>query len=195
MKGRLGLDRARRLNIAEGQEYHFIDAEYPSIGGFRFFKRIRQSNDRLYWVVANSGVYLLILDLNQRSLIDSLNIGNNMDYSYLFAISSDDSLIYSFHVNSNVVGGPEDQQKLIIDPSFLMKYNSSTLHPVDSIAIQYPSLDSGYTFAELGLCDWVGPNLVYYFFLGEDYCYFSPAMLFIFDTRTNEATWLRVGWR
>jgi hypothetical protein len=58
-----------------------------------------------------------------------------------------------------------------------------------------PNIEGGYIINEIGECDNIGPYMVYYYFAQEDYRYFSPAMLFIFDTRTNEATWLRVGWR
>jgi len=66
---------------------------------------------------------------------------------------------------------------------------------MESLAIQYPNSDSGYIGSGYGPCERIGPYFIYYFFDGEDYRYFSPAMLFIFDTRTNQATWLRVGWR
>ena len=195
MEGKIVLNPDHHLSIADSRENRFRDDEHPIISGFRFFNRMRNGNNRIYWNLIDRGMYLLNIDVTNRILIDSLNVGNDMDYSYLFALSSDDSLIYFFHINSNILGGPEEQQKKSIGPSYLLGFRASSLILVDSIPIIYPSLDYGYSFAEIGNCDWVGPYLVYYFFHGEDYRYFSPAMLFIFDTRTNEATWLRVGWR
>jgi len=37
--------------------------------------------------------------------------------------------------------------------------------------------------------------IYYYYFWQDGYEGFDPAYLLIFDTRTNEASWLRVGWR
>ena len=48
---------------------------------------------------------------------------------------------------------------------------------------------------EYGLADVVGNYIVVYFFDCELREGFLPAMLFIFDTRTNTARWLNVGWR
>jgi hypothetical protein len=195
MKGRLTLDRTNQFRIVDSHENHDSDSGYPNIGGFRYFNKISENNNRLYWNLNERGMYLLRLDMDRGTLIDSLYFGRNMDYSCLFALSPNDSLVYSFHINSNVVRGPTSEQKQSIDPSYLLRLRANSLTLIDSIPVHYPSLDYGYTYAEIGICDWVGPYLVYYFFHGEDYRYFSPAMLFIFDTRTNEATWLRVGWR
>ncbi len=195
MRGRMALERSNHLGIRDSRENMNNDLEYPAVGSFGYLNRISETNDRYYWDLIDRGMYLLNIDINDTLLVDSLYIGDNMDYSYLFALSPNDSLLYFFHLNSNVLGGPITEQKVTIDPSYLKVFQAGSFMAVDSIPIQYPSLAYGYTYAEVGNCDRVGPFLVYYFFHGEDYRYFSPAMLFIFDTRTNEATWLRVGWR
>jgi hypothetical protein len=195
MKGGLALERLSRLNILNSRENIIRESEYPVIGRFKYFNKLSDNNNHIFWNLIENGIYIINCDLNSRRLIDSLYLGNNMDYSYIFALSSNDSLIYFFHLNSNVLGGPESDRKLSIDPSYLLILHANPFSLIDSISISNPSLDYGYTYAEVGNCDNVGPYLVYYFFHGEDYRYFSPAMLLIFDTRTNEATWLRVGWR
>jgi hypothetical protein len=195
MKGILSLnDRYSARVLPDGEEID-READFPRIGIFRYFKQIRSGNERYYWVAENSGYYLLSLDVNRRTLLDSLNVGNNAPYFYLFGLSPDDSLIYSFNMNYNILGGPEDLQKRTVDSSFLKIYRASSFALVDSVVVSYPPLDSGYVAGTTGPIDRVGPYFVYFDLTGEDYRYFSPAMLFIFDTRTNQATWLRVGWR
>jgi hypothetical protein len=189
------LDNAYNLNISRIKDYRFRESDFPTIGEFRYFNRLNGRNNRLCWVEKNNWVYILKINLDQRILIDSLNLGYVTNYSYLFALSEDDSLIYSFSVNWNYLSGPEETQKEEIDQSYLKIFRADNLGVIDSIGIPYPSLDIGYANREIGNCDWVGPYLVYYFFEQEAAAIFSPAMLFIFDTRTNETTWLRVGWR
>ena len=183
------------LRLSRNREYRFRDSDYPIIGGFRYFRRISGRNNSLYWDEKDNWVHLLTINFDNRTLIDSLNIGYVTDYSYLFALSADDSLIYSFSINWNYLSGPVETQKEIINPSYLKIFSAANLSIIDSISIPYPSLEIGYANREIGNCDCVGPYLVYYFFEQEAAAIFSPAMLFIFDTRTNETTWLRVGWR
>ena len=71
-------------------------------------------------------------------------------------------------------------------------YNPSTLDQTDSISY---SVGESYAAMEIGPAESLGPYLYYYYFWQDGYEGFDPAYLLIFDTRTNEATWLRVGWR
>jgi hypothetical protein len=194
-RGRPILGSRRNFDVDNLVREQNIDEDSPVIGGFQYFNRIDPTNDRFYWNTKNQGVYLLVIDYQNRILLDSLQIINNRSYANLFEFSQRDSIIYAFFINYNSLGGPEDSQKQSIDPSFLITYRSTSLTRLDSIPLPYPALDYGYVQPEIGNCDQVGPYFIYYFFLQETYKYFSPAMLFIFDTRTNEATWLRVGWR
>jgi len=104
-------------------------------------------------------------------------------------------LIYLFKINCNKINGYPGGEKLSIDPSILVRYKALDLTLFDSTPISYPPIEDGYASCEWGDCRKVGQFLIHYFFEGEEPGYFSPAMLFIFDTRTNEARWLRVGWR
>lgn len=169
--------------------------DYPEIGPFHNYNRVNLNNNQIQWSVVNRNLYLLSFNTTHALLLDSLRIASNLYYSHLLQMSLNDSLIYVFYINCNRVGGSPNNQKITIDPSYLIKYHFPDLTSIDTINVPYPQLDSGYVSCERGRCDWVGPYLVYYFFQGEDQGYFSPAMLFIFDTRTNEARWLRVGWR
>ncbi len=194
-KALLRLDNSRGARLISLGEDTAEDSASAEIAGFSNYNQIDISNNNTYWDLIPRGLYIIRIDPKRNSLIDSLFITNDMEYSYLFALSNVDSTIYSFHINYNEMGGPESLSKRTVDPSYVIKYNLEALTKMDSIIILNPSLDYGYVFGEIGSIDWVGPYLVHFYFEGEDYRYFSPAMLFIFDTRTNETTWLRVGWR
>jgi hypothetical protein len=71
------------------------------------------------------------------------------------------------------------------------------IDPIDFRITQSLSIDMNdvYLGHETGTASQIGPFVYYYYFSGDGYGQFDPAYLLIFDTRTNEATWLRVGWR
>lgn len=194
IRGVLKIASNGRPNITPVEQipnYSFPD----SVNIFTGFQRIDKNDNDYFWCINEKGVYILSFNIPQKLLIDSLNIDHGFSYSHLFALSTADSSVYVFSINYNIMDGPESLRKVFVDPSYLNRYGMNNFSLIDSIPIAYPQPDSGYVMAEYGSCEKVGPYLVYYFFTGEDYRYFSPAMLFIFDTRTNQATWLRVGWR
>lgn len=194
-KGNIIIQDSNRIDIVNQEPDIYDHSNYPVIGGFKYFEKIKETNDRIYWNTTNNGRYLLSLDIGNNRLIDSLNIESDKPYFNLFGMSDNDSLIYVFYMNSNNLSGPTDLLKTEIDPSYLKILRSADFSIIDSIDIHYPPLDSGYAGGDTGPCDKVGPFFVYFDLNGESYGCFSPAMLFIFDTRTNEASWLRVGWR
>jgi hypothetical protein len=192
LKGSLSLSDTNNLIFGRLGEYQ---STHPGIGRFRYPQRITPKSDKYYWDLDQTGLYLFSRNLPINNVFDSLVVDRDIEYSYLFGIPDSNTMIYLFYLNYNELGGPESLQKINMDSSYLKIINPQTLVTADSIYVQNPSLDSGYAFAEIGTCDRVGPYFVYYFFDQEDYRYYSPAMLFIFDTRNNQATWLRVGWR
>ena len=195
-KAKLSILNDNRLHIRDEIDNPWIDENYPIISGFRYFKQIENSNHRQFWNVTFEGTYMLSLDIESNILIDSMDISSTVfDYFYLFGLSQHDSVTYVFSMNHNMVGGPQNQKKLAVDPSYVRLFDTYSFEQLDSISIPYPPLDSGYVGGSTGPLDKVGDYFVFFDLDGEDYRYFSPAMLFIFDTRTNEASWLRVGWR
>jgi hypothetical protein len=192
--GRPVFSRDLDINILDSIPYIYRDIDYPIINRFQHFKKVSFDNNIIYWNVIEQGLYLIKLDVSNRQLLDSTRLAENLEHGYLFGLLGD-SLIYSFVINYNSISGGPGIEKLTIDPSYLIKYDARNFEKVDSIPLPYPSLDYGYVQPEIGSCEKVGPFFVYYFFLQENFTHFSPAMLFIFDTRTNETTWLRVGWR
>ena len=177
-------------------ENTYPDSIYPTIGGFRYFNKIDSQNDRVYWNVEKQGIYLLIIDKDKKQLIDSLNIVAQKEYFYIFGLSLDESKIYSFYIDCYCKDYLNDPGMLgKIDPSYLKRYSSADLSIVDSLDIPNPCSDSACIGENWAVCDRVDNYLVYFVTEMVHPEIFLPAKLFIFDTRTNQATWLRVGWR
>jgi len=189
--GRFAFDNAGRLSISHNRPYIFNEADFPRVGPFRYFKQISPLNDTLFRDWSDHSMYLVRLDSRRNMVLDSVSVGDPGHFSFIFGLGQGDSLVYLFALNSSYVGLADTTYY----PSYKKIFSSHSLSVIDSIEIGMPDINNGYILNEIGDCDRVGPYLVYYYFAQESYAYFSPAMLFIFDTRTNEATWLRVGWR
>jgi hypothetical protein len=195
-KGSFGLARNLRLVRGGGYPFNYDPENARQVGRYTYPRRLPHSSAPIYWDTAdNFEVYILMLNAQRTRILDSLSVGNFLAYSQLFGVSAADSLLYIFSLSYDIPRGGGRLAHRNNAPSFVRKYRVADFSLTDSISVPNIVPDTDYVRNELGPCDVVGPFMVYYFFKGDDYRYFSPAMLFIFDTRTNEATWLRVGWR
>lgn len=195
-KGQLLLEQNRRPQLANSRRFQFDPSDYPQIDRFKYYRQISPDNRQLYWEVIDDGLYLLKLDVDRESILDTLRINDSTNRLCLFGFNESDSSINLFCLNYVIMAFTLPQfRKTSIDPSYVKKYSYSDFSLVDSIGISYPPLDSGYVMGNTTSIDKIGPYFVYFNLTPEDASYFNPAMLFIFDTRTNETTWLRVGWR
>jgi hypothetical protein len=176
-------------------EERYRDEDYPVIEGFRYFKRIAPDNDSVFWNIADNGNYILLLDVANEILIDSLNISTRAGYSCLFGLSEDNSTVYVFYVDCFCKGWRDPTELGSIAPSYLKRYSAADLSLIDSLYIPNPCTDSICLNHFWGTCDRIGNYMVYFYFETAHVEAYPPALLFIFDTRTNEASWLRVGWR
>jgi hypothetical protein len=191
----LSVDHSNKLVINIIGKNTYEDQNYPIIGGFHYFQRIDKSNRIAHWNVTEAGPYLLLIDEENKCLLDSLNISTPEGYSYLLALSADGSTVYSFYFDCFCKGWRYPSELASIAPSYLKRFSTEDLSLVDSTNIPSPCQDSVCLDHSWATCDRVGDYLVYFFMGTAHIEWFVPAMLFIFDTRTNEATWLRVGWR
>ena len=149
--------------------------------------------------------YVIKTNNNRRSVIDTLLLTSVQieidpvlsdsisDRSHIVAFT--DTTLYDFNLNwefySKSVNKSYDEHRI---DSHAKIYNLADFALIDSFAVaDYPR--GAYPDQAFDAADIVGPYMVYYFFGREGLTRYAPAMLFIFDTRTNEATWLRVGWR
>jgi hypothetical protein len=126
-------------------------------------------------------------------IVDSAMSAGVNDRSHILAAI--DTIIYDFNLNNEFYGETITKTYELgrINP-FVKLFNINTFAQLDSFPVaDYPKGD--YPDGNNDVADVVGPYIVYYFFGREGIEKYAPAMLFIFDTRTNEATWLRVGWR
>jgi hypothetical protein len=128
-------------------------------------------------------------------VVDSIDIISTApDRAHIFAVK--DTLLYDFNLNY------ETYQNRWVKrygqgwiKNHVNIYDNRTFALLDSMPVpDYPKGD--YIDGPFDVADIIGPYIVYYFFESESREFaVAPAMLFIFDTRTNQATWLRVGWR
>lgn len=192
INGKYELGRSFELRLRTSFPPDSIPYLYRNLNSFRFYEPIVESLS-LYSSTLADRRFIIKTDAQRNSLLDSLEIVNEPHRSIVFAAK--DSLLYIFHQNYEYYG--KFTQKTRQDDwiqSHLLIYNIADFSLIDSVAItDYPEGD--YIIADFDVADIVGNYIVYYYAQSgglEDY---TPAMLFIFDTRTNEATWLRVGWR
>lgn len=165
------------------------------ISGFQYFKRIDKRNDSIYWDVGHNAVYLLRIDTDKKVLLDSLRIPDKRTHTCLFALSDDQRRIYTFHFFAQYGHKYYENGTPPILPSYIKVYRADTLVLIDSFAVPAPSAAKGYVAAEWASAERIDEYIIYYFFADEGIELFDPAMLYIFDTRNNESTWLNVGWR
>lgn len=192
MNGDFTLNSAFRLSLRTERPSDYNPLFFPGTGDFPVIQPLSATFD-LYksWIPRRR--FILKLDHDTGDIVDSLQLENNPDRTHVLAVV--DSLLYVFNQNYEFYGktirkGPEDDRI----ESHLLIYNALDFSLLDSMPIpDYPAGD--YIGGEFGTADVVGAYVVYYYFVGEGIDRFAPAMLFIFDTRTNEASWLRVGWR
>jgi hypothetical protein len=161
---------------------------YERLGPFSYLKELAPEIN-LYRGIG----YIIRTDEPRTAILDTLRLENTPYRSHIVSVI--DTIIYDFNLNWEM--HTEYTQKNYgqdwID-SHLRLYRLSDFTLLDSIPVaDYPAGD--YPNQTFDMADVVGPYIVYYFFGREGLTRYAPAMLFIFDTRTNEATWLRVGWR
>jgi hypothetical protein len=153
----------------------------------------RKIKDNIYYDVFQGNYYIMKTN-DTGILIDTLRLENFESRNMIFSLV--DTILYIFSLNYEVHLPGENYKGYHQDwiEANVRKYNSNTFALIDSIPLpDYPEGD--FIGGSYGVGDIVGPYIVYYYGEEGNLELLYPAMLFIFDTRTNEASWLRVGWR
>jgi hypothetical protein len=149
----------------------------------------------LYFGFINSNYWLYKLPTARNAIDDSLLLRQSGGQATIFAYHQGRDKFYCFHLNYEMHGKFVEKNRrdyyctpevLVYDPNNLRLLERHTI-------VDYP--EGNYPGKENGIADVVGDYIVYYFFQDDWMGIYAPAMLFIFDTRTSQATWLRVGWR
>jgi len=150
--------------------------------------------DDLFFAAFADYFYVIKTDANHEVFLDTLRCFPLESRSQIFALK--DSMLYIFSLNYEVhISGRVEKgygQDWIDSNVRIVRVSDFTL--ADSINVpDYP--EGEFVDWETAAAEVSGAYIVYYFGQSGDMELLYPAMLFIFDTRTNEATWLRVGWR
>jgi hypothetical protein len=196
--GRFTLDNDFNFYRQNSMAPNSIPGRITLLGSFECLDRVNlPNNHNLYYSLDLNSNYWILRLSSAGLLIDSLLVENISHASTIFAYHPGRDKIYCFYLNYEQHGKFKEYEKNYkqdwITPQVKI-YDPGTLKLSDSI--QIADFDSGnYPLGERGLADVVGDYIVYYFFEDEWIGSINPAVLFIFDTRTNEARWLRVGWR
>jgi hypothetical protein len=146
-----------------------------------------------YYLALRDGLELVVFKADSiNNVLNEKTVGNRANSAVVGGFNPLDSLIYIFTLRYYL----ETQVPPISSPdsifNTLRRLRLSDFQEVGkSVNIEQLSFIAN----EAGNAEFIDGSFVYYFSEGEGYGTFEPAMLFIFDTRTNEATWLRVGWR
>jgi hypothetical protein len=193
--GLISLKPDNTIDIIPQKLSDYSDSTYPIISGFQYFHKIDERNDSIYWDIGHNANYLLRIDVNKKVLLDSLRIPDKRSHSCLFALSEDYSRIYTFHFFAQYEHTYYENGPPPFLPSYIKVYRADTLVLLDSFPVPAPSMAKGYVAAEWASAKRINDYIVYYFFQDEGIEFFDPAMLYIFDTRNNESTWLNIGWR
>ncbi len=192
LRGDFTLGPSFNLVLRNPRSDEFAYNLYPGLGSFPQLRGLAIQRN-LYKANYGSTWFIVKTNSSRQLILDSLILAGNPYRSHIIAVI--DSLLYDFNLNWEM--HTEFTEKSYgqnwID-SHVKIYRISNFAVLDSIPVaDYPPGD--YPDGTFDVADVVGPYIVYYFFGREELNRYAPAMLFIFDTRTNEATWLRVGWR
>jgi hypothetical protein len=158
----------------------------------RSFSKLISGN---FFFDVKDGNYFIIKTNNlNNEFLDTLKCYPLESRSQIFALK--DTLLYVFSINYELRISDRIEKAYGQDwiSSNVRTFNTKDFTLIDSLSLlDYPE-GSILGLATSG-ADVIGPFIIFYFGESSDMEIIYPAMLFIFDTRTNEATWLRVGWR
>ena len=168
-------------------------ADYPIIGPFiNPIQICNMNNIAYYYDLTNNGEIVIFASDTLNNIMFQRNVGDITKEAVLAGCSSLNNLLYSMTFKYKILSFfPPDT----FDDSIhneIIRIRSNNFQVIDTIAID---LGEANFPNEYGQADGIGNYLIYYFAKGDCGDCFDPAYLLIFDTRTNEATWLRVGWR
>lgn len=153
----------------------------------------RRVGDNIYFDVFDSHYFLI--KLGEGDIVtDTIRLEYFETRNMVVALMDSSLYVFSLNYETHLVGEGYKGYGHDWIAANLRRYDVRNFALMDSIPIpDYPEGD--FISGSYGPAELVGPYIVYYFGESNDLGQLYPAMLFIFDTRTNEATWLRVGWR
>lgn len=145
-----------------------------------------------YWDLVNGSQVVLFSVDRAGNVTNQIQLGSRNEASIVIGYDPHNDLIYSIVSRFQILS----RYPAYTSPDYIHNV-VNLLSPADYSVINSISINPGgiYFSNEAGTAQYIDGLLVYYYSGWDDYRRFDPAYLFIFDTRTNEASWLRVGWR
>ena len=194
--GIYSINAQNRFRLERRVPINEIPESIGNLNGFGLLRKVWGDNVyHLYHSFHNTQYWLVKLDSARNAILDSLQLRYSGGQATVYAFHPERNRFYCFHLNYEMHGEyvTKNRQDYYTNPEVLI-IDPVSLDIEQTIPVNdYPEGD--YPGKENGLADVVGDYIVYYFFQDDWMGIYAPAMLFIFDTRTNETTWLRVGWR
>jgi hypothetical protein len=196
--GKYFLNNDLNFVFIEPLKSQYAPGTIEKIGDFEFLIPLGMPNPHnLYYAFKDFGYWAVRLNSTKMKILDSICLELENRANSNFTYHPIRNKFYWFHLNyEEHVGSPEFDKNygqdwiipevLVIDP---YNFKSFEKH-------QIADFDSGsYPYNQRGLATVVGDYIVFYYSDSELREEFNLAPLFIFDTRTNTAKWLNVGWR
>ena len=190
----IGIGNNQRLRVFSSHNYIRPDYSLNDINQFTSPKKLLNIADTtIYWDIESSAsnVYLFKHSPSTGIMTQTL-LGDRTEMNIVVGYNESSNNIYSFVTPFKMYSYFPPVYSADTLNMAICIYNPSTLDQTDSISY---SVGEAYAAKEIGTAESNGPYLYYYYFWQDGYRRFDPAYLLIFDTRTNEADWLRVGWR
>jgi len=187
---------ARRLRHVESHEYSESDFGDLRIGNYLGPNLIARIGPyEYYWGYEDVGdtSYVNIFNVNpQENVEQQVRIGNRTVQNVVVGYSSETNMLYIFLTPFKMLSyAPINESPNYIGPEIIVM-NTANFDIEERASFE---MGAAYASQECGTAESIGSYLYYYYFRQDGYGSFDPAWLLIFDTRTNETTWLRVGWR
>jgi len=194
-----GWRRANYRMERNGLDLREIDRQLPHqndhiiIGDYRDPITINNMGNRKYYYDLVDGEMAVLFAADSLgTILNEHIVGNISQETIIIGFNTRDSLIYYATLKFKLLSTDPEYSSNDSIRNEIIRLNANSFVVVDSLSLE-PGI--AYFANEIGAADFVGDLLVYYFSKGDGYKRFDPAYMLIFDTRTNEATWLRVGWR
>ena len=190
----IGIGNNRRLRIFSSNDYDWPDFSENDIGEFKSPKPLLSEGDTtIYWDTESSLPNIYLFKHNPSiGIIAQALLGDRTEMNIVVGYSESANNIYCFITPFTMYSYSPPVLSVDTLNMIVLKFDPFTLNQIDSIVIP---VEEAYGASEIGTAESLGHYLYYYYFWQDGYEGFDPAWLLIFDTRTNEATWLRVGWR
>jgi hypothetical protein len=185
---------SHKLALIRSQPFDTAHKKYPVVGKYVNPTKIFNIGNRSFYYNLWGGDGDIILfsadSLNQ--VTNQMEIGNEGREAVIIGCNALDSTIYDIVLKFKIMSfsPPDTSEDSVKDEIIRISANDFAIK--DTIPL---NPGAAYFANENGTAEFMNGYLYYYFTLTEGGDVFSPAYMLIFDTRTNETTWLRVGWR